>query len=119
MTKQRRIRVHVEGLEESGRRFVDAWRRAERGEPVHEEHLSFESLEGLLATLTPKRIELIRVVRRRPNLSHTAAAARLTAPQRLWTHRHRVDTNRGLSPNGATSCQSLHSPAWCASRFSS
>jgi len=28
----------------SGQRFVDAWRRAERGDPVHEEHLSFESL---------------------------------------------------------------------------
>src|SRR5216683_1898953 len=49
--KQRKVRVHVESLEASGRRFVDAWRRAKRGEPVHEEHLSFESLEGLLATL--------------------------------------------------------------------
>jgi predicted transcriptional regulator len=77
MTKQRRIRVHVEGLEASGRRFVDAWRRAERGERFHEEHLSFESLEGLLATLSPKRIELIRLVRRRPHLSIAALAREL------------------------------------------
>jgi predicted transcriptional regulator len=77
MTKQRKIRLHVESLDASGRRFVDAWRRAERGEPVHEEHLSFESLEGLFATLSPKRIELIRLVRRRPNLSIAALAREL------------------------------------------
>jgi predicted transcriptional regulator len=77
MKKQRKISAHVETLEESGRRFVDAWRRAERGERVQEEHLSFESLEGLLATLSPKRIELVRFVRRRPNLSIAAVARAL------------------------------------------
>jgi len=56
---------------------VDAWRRAERGEPVREEHLSFERLEDLLATLTPKRIELVRFVRRHPNLSIAAIAREL------------------------------------------
>jgi predicted transcriptional regulator len=75
--KRRKVRIHVESLKASGRRFVDAWRRAERSEPVHEEHLSFESLEGLLATLSPKRIELVRFVRRRPNLSIAALAREL------------------------------------------
>ena len=56
---------------------MGAWRRAERGEAVREEHLSFESLEGLLATLSPKRIELVRMVRRRPNLSIAALAREL------------------------------------------
>ena len=64
MTRQRRVHLHVESLAASGRRFVDAWRRAERGEAVHEEHLSFESFEGLPATLSPKRIELLRLVAR-------------------------------------------------------
>ena len=77
MKRQRKMSVHVEPLEESGRRFVDAWRRAARGERVQEEHLSFESLEGLLATLSPKRIELVRFVRRRPNLSIAAVARAL------------------------------------------
>lgn len=77
MTRQRKVRVHVESLEASGRRFVEAWRRAQRGEPVHEEHLSFESLEKLLSTLSPKRIELVRFVRRRPNLSIAAIAREL------------------------------------------
>jgi predicted transcriptional regulator len=77
MTRQRRVHLHVESLAASGRRFVDAWRRAARGEAVHEEHLSFESFEGLLATLSPKRIELVRLVRRRPHLSIPALACEL------------------------------------------
>lgn len=77
MKKQRKMQVHVEDLATSGRRFVDAWQRAERGEKVREEHLSFESLEGLLATLSPKRIELVRLVRRQPNLSIAALAREL------------------------------------------
>jgi predicted transcriptional regulator len=77
MKKQRKVRLHVESLEESGRRFIDAWHRAESGERVQKEHLSFESLEGLLATLSPKRLELVRFVRRRPNLSIAAVARAL------------------------------------------
>jgi len=77
MTTRRKVQVHVESLADAGRRFTDAWRRAERGERVREEHLSFESLEGLLETLSPKRIELVRFVRRRPNLSIAAVAREL------------------------------------------
>lgn len=77
MTKERKLRVHVESLSASGRRFVEAWHRAERGERIQEDHLSFEALEGLLATLSPKRIELIRLVRRRPHLSIAALAREL------------------------------------------
>jgi predicted transcriptional regulator len=77
MKKQRKVQVHVEDLATAGRRFVDAWRRAESGEPAHEEDLSFGSLEGLLATLSPKHIELVRFIRRRPNLTIAAIAREL------------------------------------------
>jgi predicted transcriptional regulator len=77
MSKQRKVQVHIETLARSGQRFVDAWRRAERGERVREEHLSFENLEALLKTLSPKRLELVRFVRRRPNLSIAAVARAL------------------------------------------
>jgi len=77
MTRPRKAQVHVEPLAAAGQRFIDAWRRAERGESVREDHLSFESLETLLATLSPKRIELVRFVRRRPNLSIAAVAREL------------------------------------------
>jgi predicted transcriptional regulator len=77
MTRRRKVQVQVESLQESGQRFIDAWRRAERGERVREEHLTFESFEGLLGTLSPKRIELVRHVRRHPNLSIAALAREL------------------------------------------
>jgi len=38
------LKVHVgDTVEDMGRRFSDAWRRAERGEQVNERHLSFDS----------------------------------------------------------------------------
>lgn len=59
--------VHVEeAVGAGGRRFVDAWRRVARGEPVDERHLSFESWEGLRRVLTGKRLELLRHLRRYP-----------------------------------------------------
>ena len=52
------------GLEEkASSRFVDAWRRAERGETFHERRLAFESWDTLVRVLTGKRMELLRYVR--------------------------------------------------------
>lgn len=73
-----KVRVHVgERPEESGRRFINAWRQAQQGainEP--QTHLSFESWELLARTLTPKRLALLRQIHRRPATS-IAALARL------------------------------------------
>jgi predicted transcriptional regulator len=58
-----KLEVHAgDALEDTGRRFIDAWRRLENGKRVRERHLSFESLEGLLSLLTPKRWELLKYV---------------------------------------------------------
>jgi predicted transcriptional regulator len=59
---------------EASRRFVDAWRRAERGETFRERHLAFESWDTLARTLTGKRMELLRYVRR-----HDVASVRALA----------------------------------------
>jgi predicted transcriptional regulator len=68
MTKN--LEIHVdESTEAMARRFIDAWHRAERGEAVEEHHLSFESWAGLTSVLTPKRLELLRHLRRRPAVS--------------------------------------------------
>jgi predicted transcriptional regulator len=60
------VKITVGGAmeEAASRRFVDAWRRAERGEKFSERHLAFESWEGLARILTTKRAELLRYVRR-------------------------------------------------------
>ena len=77
MSKQRKVRVHVESLVESGRRFVDAWHRAERGELTQENaerHVGFETFETCSRIVTPKRLELLRHVHR-----HSARSIRALA----------------------------------------
>lgn len=56
-----------EPVRKAADRFIDAWERAERGEVVEPEtHIAFESWAGLAAILSPKRVELLRHVRRQP-----------------------------------------------------
>jgi predicted transcriptional regulator len=65
-----------ESAEAMAQRFVDAWHRSERGEAVHEHHLSFESWKGLARVLTPRRLELLRHFRRQaaPSIAELARA---------------------------------------------
>jgi len=60
------VRLHVGSIEEMGKRFVGAWHRLERGKAVKETHLTFFSLEAMMSTLSPKRLELLKRVRRCP-----------------------------------------------------
>jgi len=62
-TTQQTAQVHVGSLQDMGRRFVGAWQRAEQGEQVSETHATFLDLETMLATLSPRRLELLRHVR--------------------------------------------------------
>jgi len=57
--------------------FVDAWRRAERGERFSERHLAFESWDALARVLTSRRTELLRHVRRHDVASIRALAQAL------------------------------------------
>lgn len=57
------IQIHVGTAEDMGKRFLNAWRRAEQGYPVNETNITFPDLESLLAALTPKRLHLLRYVR--------------------------------------------------------
>lgn len=54
--------LHVGSIEEMGRRFIGAWHQLERGEAVKETNLTFFSLEALMSTLSPKRLDLLRYV---------------------------------------------------------
>jgi predicted transcriptional regulator len=71
------VRIHIGDPKDMGQRFVDAWRRAERGEEVDETNLTFRDLEALLAALTPKRLHLLRHVRHHPVPSIKALAGDL------------------------------------------
>jgi len=73
----KRVKVHVGTLEEMGARFVSAWHRLERGEKVRERHVTFPDLAAMLNALSPKRLELLRDVHRKPAPSVKALAERL------------------------------------------
>ena len=65
------VRLHVGSIEEMGKRFVGAWHRIEQGKAVKETHLTFFSLEAMMSTLSPKRLELLKNVHQHP--AHTVA----------------------------------------------
>jgi predicted transcriptional regulator len=55
-----KMTVHVGGARDMGRRFTDAFQRAAAGEDFSERHITFLSLEEMMAALSPKRLELLR-----------------------------------------------------------
>ncbi|KAA5604704.1 hypothetical protein F1188_14930 [Roseospira marina] len=71
------VTVQVGTLEDMGRRFVDAWHRAERGEEVDERHVTFIDLPALRAALTARRLALLRYVRHHEVRTVQALAAGL------------------------------------------
>ena len=68
MTK--RIKIGVSDPLATAGGFIDAWKRAERGESVEAEYkLNFESLETLLKILTPGRWLLLKSLRKNGPMS--------------------------------------------------
>jgi predicted transcriptional regulator len=74
------VKVTVGGAieKDASDRFVDAWKRAERGDTFHERHLAFESWESLARVLSGKRMELLRYVRHHEVTSIRALAKALS-----------------------------------------
>jgi predicted transcriptional regulator len=72
------LKVIVGGtIEDDAAAFIDAWRRAERGEDVNERVLSFESWEGLAKVMTGERYRLLRHLHEHPEPSISALARAL------------------------------------------
>ena len=74
MTK---VNIHTGNIDDMGRRFADAWKRAAAGKRVNETHLTFLDLESMLSTLSPKRLALLRHMRRNGPSSIKALAGAL------------------------------------------
>ena len=72
-----KLTVHAGSLDDMGRRFVSAWRKAESGEAFERDHITFVDLPTLLAKLSPKRLELLKALRASGPLSVRALAARV------------------------------------------
>lgn len=63
------LAAHVGSLQDMSRRFVDAWKRAEAGEDVARDHVTFLRLDSFMAVMSPRRLELMRHLRRGGPLS--------------------------------------------------
>ena len=75
----KRIEIGVGGLRQAGSAFTRAWERTQSGErlPEASAQVDFESLPALLASLTPRRLELLDVLGSHPGASIRALAGRL------------------------------------------
>lgn len=59
-----RVHLHLEPIEETGKRFVTAFNRAKRGEIFRERHVSFVSIVDFTAALSPKRVQVLQEIRK-------------------------------------------------------
>ncbi len=75
----KRIEIGVASLKGGLREFARVWRSAAAGERLPEAtpKVHFSSLAQLLSMLTPKRLELLDTVARKPGCSIRALAGRL------------------------------------------
>jgi len=72
------LKVIVGGtIEDDAAAFLDAWRRAEKGESVNDRVLAFESWEGLAQVMTAERYRLLRHLHVHPEPSVSALARAL------------------------------------------
>lgn len=98
------MEIHLgDGLEDIGRRFVNAWHRAERGELTAENakrHVTFVDLETFSRVLSPKRVELLRHVHRNPARSVRALALALGRDYRRVHEDVEVLVGSGLLEKG-------------------
>jgi predicted transcriptional regulator len=71
-----KIEVKVgEGFDAIARRVTDVWHKAERGEHVEPEiHIAFQDWNTFSSVITPKRVQLLRHLHRRPARSVAALA---------------------------------------------
>lgn len=60
----KRLSTGIKGATESAKEFVESWWRAEQGKPVRPpaERLYFADLATMLKVLTPRRLELLKIL---------------------------------------------------------
>jgi predicted transcriptional regulator len=91
------LQIHIgETLEEAGQSFVAAWKRAEQGISETERHVGFESFAGFARTVTPKRLELAKSLRKAGPLSIRALSILLKRDYKSVHNDVQILLNAGL-----------------------
>ena len=81
-----KVNLHLGTLDDMAKRFAGAWKAAEKGDVSAGEHVTFLSTEAFVSTLSPKRLGLLRHVRKAGPCSVRAIA---TALERDYKSVHR------------------------------
>ncbi|CAN7203306.1 hypothetical protein LJR255_000586 [Pararhizobium sp. LjRoot255] len=96
------LQLHIGGsFDDVAKRVADAWHRAEKGEPVSEDHLTFVNWDALSQTMTTKRLELLRHLRHHPQVSIAALARSLGRDYRRVHEDVEILTKAGLIEHNA------------------
>ncbi len=76
---KKQIHIGVENSRQGFKRFIKAWHKSQNAQSTDdvEYHLNFEDYAQFAAVLTPKRIELLRVLKKEPLISIRALSKRL------------------------------------------
>lgn len=83
------INAHIGSLEDMGRRFAAAWKAAEVGRDIARDHVTFLDLGSFIAAMSPRRLELMRHLRRAGPMSVRRLAGELAATINRCTARSR------------------------------
>ncbi len=59
-----KVQVNVGSLADMGKRFVSAWKQAEAGAANNQTHITFLDVQTMFETLSPRRLDLLRHVRK-------------------------------------------------------
>ncbi len=79
--KVREVKIIVDSFEETGKRFVEAYEKAKRGEKVEpQEILSFETEELMHQMLTKERLRILKTIREKEPETIYALAKLLQRP---------------------------------------
>ncbi len=96
------INLHVGSLEEMGARFAAAWKVAERGRKPARDHVTFLSLEAFMSAMSPRRLELMRHLRRAGPMSVRRLAGELARDYKSVHREVAMLTPTGLIERRAT-----------------
>jgi len=102
---KKHLSVGIKAACESATEFVEAWRRAEQSQPAEQliECLYFEDLATMLKVLTPRRLEVLKVVHEIGPVSVRAVAGRMKRDYKNVHHDLQILERAGLvtrSPDG-------------------
>jgi len=100
---KKQLSISIKGAGQSAKEFVEAWRRAKQGKSPKQpiERIYFEDLATMLKVLTPRRLEVIKLVHEIGPVSVRALASRMKRDYKNVHHDLQVLERAGLVTRSA------------------